>query len=298
MQRKETAKRIKRQWPLLAMLALPLIYYAIFAYWPMYGLKIAFQKNIYSGEWVGFTHFAKFLRDPYFYKTLLKNTVLLNIYGLLFSFPAPIILALLLNEVKHSGFKRVVQSITYLPHFISTVVVCGMVVNFLASDGLINNMLAGFGMERVQFLMKPEYFRTIYIGSGVWQNIGWSSIIYIAAISGVPEELYESATIDGAGRFRKCLSITLPSIAPTVSIMLIMAIGGLMSVGVEKVLLLYNGSTYKTADVISTFVYRRGMQGADYNYASAVGLFQSIVGLVFLYGANKFSAHVSENSLW
>ena len=298
MQLERVRKKIKRQKSLLLMLLLPVLYYVVFCYWPMYGLNIAFQKNIYGGEWVGFENFKKFLTDPYFYKTLLPNTLLLNVYSLLFAFPAPIILALLLNELRNEKVKRVVQSITYLPHFISTVVVCGMVVNLLASDGLVNHIMVALGMDRIQFMMKPEYFRTIFIGSGIWQNIGWNSIIYIAAISGVSGDLYESATIDGAGRLGKILYITLPSIAPTICIMLIMAIGGILNVGVEKVLLLYNGSTYSTADVIGTYVYRRGMQGADYSYASAVGMFQSVVGLIFLYGANWLSRKVSENSLW
>ncbi|MDR1531737.1 MAG: ABC transporter permease subunit [Clostridiales bacterium] len=290
-------RRLARQWPLYAMLLLPIIYYVIFCYWPMYGLNIAFKKNIIKNEWVGLYNFIKFLSDPYFYK-LLRNTLLLNVYSLAFSFPAPIALALMFNELKNLRFKRVIQSITYLPHFISTVVVCGMVVNFLSNDGFVNQVLASLGFERIQFLMQPGFFRPIYIISGIWQNVGWSSIIYLAAISGVDEELYEAATIDGAGRLRKVLSITLPCIAPTVSIMLIMAIGGIMSVGAEKVLLLYNGATYETADVISTFVYRRGMQGADYSYASAVGMFQSVVGLLFLYAANRFSAKISGSSLW
>ena len=298
MQLERVRKKIKRQKSLLLMLLLPVLYYVVFCYWPMYGLNIAFQKNIYGGEWVGFENFKKFLTDPYFYKTLLPNTLLLNVYSLLFAFPAPIILALLLNELRNEKVKRVVQSITYLPHFISTVVVCGMVVNLLASDGLVNHIMVALGMDRIQFMMKPEYFRTIFIGSGIWQNIGWNSIIYIAAISGVSGDLYESATIDGAGRLGKILYITLPCIAPTICIMLIMAIGGILNVSVEKVLLLYNGSTYSTADVIGTYVYRRGMQGADYSYASAVGMFQSVVGLIFLYGANWLSRKVSENSLW
>ena len=298
MQLERVRKKIKRQKSLLLMLLLPVLYYVVFCYWPMYGLNIAFQKNIYGGEWVGFENFKKFLTDPYFYKTLLPNTLLLNVYSLLFAFPAPIILALLLNELRNEKVKRVVQSITYLPHFISTVVVCGMVVNLLASDGLVNHIMVALGMDRIQFMMKPEYFRTIFIGSGIWQNIGWNSIIYIAAISGVSGDLYESATIDGAGRLGKILYITLPCIAPTICIMLIMAIGGILNVGVEKVLLLYNGSTYSTADVIGTYVYRRGMQGADYSYASAVGMFKSVVALIFLYGANWLSRKVSENSLW
>ena len=294
--------RFKRQIPLYLMLILPVAYYLIFSYWPMYGVTIAFKKyNIIKGvigsPWIGFKHFENYLTDSYFYK-LLRNTLVLNISNLAFAFPAPIILALLFNELRGSRFKRLVQSVTYLPHFISTVVICGMIVNLLANDGMVNNLIASLGGKRVQFMMRSEMFRPIYIISGIWQNIGWNSIIYLAAISGVDEQLYEAATIDGAGRLRKAVSVTLPGIAPTVTVMLIMAVGGMMGVATEKILLLYTGSTYETADVIATYVYRRGMEGADFSYATAVGVFQSVVGLVFLYGANFFSRKISENSLW
>ncbi len=298
MKKNKTFQRMYNQRALYALLLLPVIYYIIFCYVPMYGLNIAFRKNIISYDWIGFVNFKKFLTDPYFIKTLLKNTLILNFYNLLFAFPAPIILALMFNELRNARFKRVIQSITYLPHFISTVVICGMVVTFLSNDGFINQMIASLGGTKIQFLMKAELFRPIYIISGIWQNIGWSSIIYLAAISGVDEEMYEAATIDGAGRFGKMFSITLPSIMPTISIMLIMAIGGMMTSATEKILLLYNGATYQTADVISTYVYRRGMQSADYGYASAVGMFQSVIGLIMLFYANKISGKVSENSLW
>lgn len=268
----------------------------------MYGVQIAFRKynvrlGVTGSPWVGLKYFEKYLTDAYFWKVV-RNTLLLNVYSLLFSFPAPIILALLLNELKSSRYKKLVQSISYLPHFLSTVIVCGMVVNFLSNSGPINDVIVSLGGERIQFLMQPGYFRTIYIASGIWQNIGWNSIIYFAAIAGVDPQLYEAAIIDGAGRFKQAIHVTLPAIIPTIMIMLIMAIGGLLSVGYEKIILLYNGSTYETADVISSYVYRKGIQGADYSYSTAVGLFQSVIGLIFLWSANKISAHVSESSLW
>lgn len=287
---------------LYLMLLIPILYYIIFCYWPMYGVQIAFKKyNVRKGiegsPWVGLKYFQKYINDPYFWKVV-RNTLLLNVYSLIFSFPAPILLALLLNELRSSTYKKLVQSISYLPHFISTVVVCGMVVNFLSNSGPINDIIVSMGGTRKQFLMEPGYFRTIYILSGIWQNIGWNSIIYFAAISAVDPALYEAALMDGAGRFKQAIHVTLPAILPTVTIMLIMAIGSLLSVGYEKIILLYNGSTYETADVISTYVYRKGIQGADYSYSTAVGLFQSLIGLIFIWGANKFSAAVSENSLW
>jgi len=287
---------------LYAIFFIPFCYYVIFHYWPMYGIIIAFKnynivKGISGSPWVGFHHFEKFLKDPYFWK-LIRNTLLINIYELIWAFPAPIVLALMLNELKNQMFKRIVQSISYLPHFISTVVVCGMIANFLSSDGLINQIIEWLGLEPVKFLMLPEWFRTIFVASGIWQSVGWGSIIYLAALTGVDVELYDAAKIDGANRWHQLLSITLPSIAPTISIMLILNLGRLMSVGFEKIILLYNGSTYETADVISTFVYRRGLLGSDFSYATAVELFQAIVGLVLLYTANKASKKISQTSLW
>ena len=268
----------------------------------MYGIIIAFKdynivKGIVGSPWVGVKHFQKFLMDPYFWK-LVRNTLAINIYGLVWGFPAPIILALLLNELRNQRFKRLVQSISYLPHFISTVVVCGMIVNFLSTDGIVNQVIKSMGGKTIQFLMLPEWFRTIYIASGIWEGVGWGSIIYLAALTSVDEELYEAATIDGANRWKRLLHITLPGIAPTISIMLILNLGRLMSIGFEKIILLYNGSTYETADVISTFVYRRGLLGSDFSYATAVGLFQAVIGLILLYSANKISRKVSETGLW
>jgi len=295
-------KRIRRSRHLYLIFALPFLYYFVFHYLPMYGIVIAFQKyNIVRGvggsPWVGLAHFKRFLPDPYFWK-LVRNTLLLNFYNLLWGFPAPIILALLLNEVRSAKLKRTVQSISYLPHFISTVVVCGMIVNFLVSDGPVNGMIKNMGGKTIQFLMLPEWFRAIYVVSDIWQTMGWSSIIYFAALCSVDQELYEAAVIDGAGRFTLVRRITLPSIMPTISIMLILALGKLMSIGFEKIILLYNGSTYETADVISTYVYRRGLLGSDFSYATAVGLFQSLVGLVLLASANRIAKKLGETGLW
>jgi putative aldouronate transport system permease protein len=268
----------------------------------MYGITIAFKdynivKGVTGSPWAGTHYFAKFLNDPYFWK-LVRNTLLINVYGLVWGFPAPIVLALMLNEVKNRFFQRFVQSVSYLPHFISTVVVCGMVVNFLSTDGLINQLLGWLGHKPIQFLMMPGWFRTIYISSDIWQGVGWGSIIYLAALTAVDAELYDAANIDGADRWKQLLHVTLPSIAPTVSIMLILNLGKLMSVGFEKIILLYNGSTYETADVISTYVYRRGLLGSDFSYGTAVELFQAVVGLILLYAANKASKRIGQTGLW
>ncbi|MDO5416831.1 MAG: ABC transporter permease subunit [Lachnospiraceae bacterium] len=299
---KQRWKLIQNNKYLYLLMALPLLYYIIFCYGPMYGVLISFKdysiaKGVWGSEWVGFKWFEKFLTDPYFWK-LVRNTLLLNIYGLIFGFPIPILLALMLNEVSHGRFKRMIQTVSYLPHFISTVVVCGMLVNFLSMDGIINQFLAFLGMDKVQFLMFPQYFRTIFTASGIWQSCGWNSIIYLAALTAVDQEIVEAAAIDGANRLQRILHVTLPAIAPTISIMLIMQLGRLMSLGYEKIILLYNGSTYETADTIATYVYRRGILSADYSYATAVGLFQSVVGIILLVSANKISKKLSETSLW
>lgn len=295
-------KRIKKSRYLYLILLIPMIYYILFHYMPMYGVLIAFKdyniaKGVWGSPWVGFKHFQKFLVDPYFWK-LVRNTLLLNLYGLIWGFPIPIILAIMLNEVSNVTYKRVIQTVSYLPHFISTVVVCGMVVNFLSLDGVINQILVLLGFEKVQFLMYPQYFRTIYTASGIWQSCGWTSIIYLAALTAVDQEVLDAAMIDGANRWQRICHVTIPTITPTISIMLIMQLGKLMTLGYEKILLLYNGSTYETADIISTYVYRRGILSNDFSYATAVGLFQSVVGVILLVLANKVSKQLSETSLW
>lgn len=299
---RQRLKKIKRSKYLYLLIALPLIYYAVFCYGPMYGVLIAFKdynmaKGILGSPWVGVEWFEKFLTDPYFWK-LVRNTLLLNIYGLFWGFPIPILLALMLNEVSILKFKRVVQTVSYLPHFISTVVVCGMLVNFLSLDGLVNQIMEALGLEKIQFLMMPQYFRTIFTASGIWQSCGWNSIIYLASLTAVDQEIVEAAQIDGANRWQRICHVALPAITPTISIMLIMQLGHLMQLGYEKIILLYNGSTYETADTIATYVYRRGILGADYSYSTAVGLFQSVIGVILLISANKISKKLSDTSLW
>lgn len=295
-------KRMKDSKMLYLMFLLPFVYFIVFKYGPMFGLVIAFQDyNVFEGvwgsDWIGMYHFKQFLYDEYFWK-LVRNTILINVYMLVFYFPAPIILALLLNEVRRSVFKRFVQSISYLPHFLSTVVICGMLVNFLSSDGIVNQVVMALGGDRIQFLMLPEWFRTIYISSEVWQKIGWGSIIYLAALTGVDPSLYEAAKMDGANRWKQMWHITLPGIAPVISILLLLTLGDIMSIGFEKILLLYNGATYETADVISTYVYRRGLLGADFSYGTAVGLFQSLIALALIYLANLSARRAGATSLW
>lgn len=285
------------------MLVPVVAYYVIFLYVPMYGLQIAFKnfspvKGIWGSEWVGFKHFVTFYESYYFWR-LVRNTLLLSFYELLFGFPAPIILALLLNELRNRMFKGFVQSVTYLPHFISMVVVAGMLVDFLAGDGLINRVTALLGAAPQSFLIKPEWFRTVYVASGIWQGVGWGSIIYLAAIAGIDPTLYEACKVDGAGRFKQMLHVTIPGIMPTVVIMLILAMGRLMSGGsFEKIVLLYNSTTYETADVISTFVYRRGLLQMDYGFSAAIGLLNNVVNFILLLSANAISRRVSEHKLW
>lgn len=285
------------------LMAIPMvIYFTLFSYIPMYGVIIAFKDfsprlGILGSRWVGLKHFKNFFQSIYFIRTF-KNTALLSLYSLLWGFPIPIILALLINEVRIKWFKKTVQTFTYLPHFISLVVICGLVIDFTSTEGLINYILSRFGVTPTNWLAKPEWFRTIYIASGIWQSMGWDSIIYLAALTNIDPGLYEAATIDGAGRWKQLIHITLPSIAPTIVIMLILNIGGLMSVGYEKIILLYSPLTWETSDVISSYVYRKGLLGADYSFSTAVGLLESIIGFTLLVIANKLSKKISEISLW
>jgi putative aldouronate transport system permease protein len=295
-------KDLKKNKYIYIMLLPVLAYYGIFHYGPMYGLQIAFKDfspglGIWGSEWIGFQHFTEFFNGFYFWR-LIKNTLLINIYELLFAFPAAIILALLLNEIRSNMFKRIVQTISYLPHFISIVVVVGMMVDFLSRDGLINQLLVIFGFESTAFLREPEWFRFLFVSSGVWQGIGWGSIIYLAAMASIDPTLYEAAKMDGAGRWKQTLHITLPGIMPTIIILLILNMGSMLSVGSEKVLLMYNPSTYSTADVISTYVYRKGILEASYSYTAAVGLFNSVISFILIVSANSISKRFSENKLW
>ena len=291
---------------LLYLLVLPVLaYYIIFAYGPMGGVIIAFKNfkpnlGIWGSPWAknyGFQHFLSFFNSIYFSRTV-TNTLLISLYGIIFGFPAPILLASMMNEVKNKLFKRTVQTLTYFPHFISTVVICGMIRQFCLSTGLFNQITGLFGAQAVPFLQFPQYFRTIYTASGIWQSVGWDSIIYLAAIAGIDTQLYEAASLDGAGRFKKIWHITLPGIKGTVVILFIMAIGKMMSVGSEKILLLYNPSTYKTADVISTYVYRKGLLDQDYSYSTAVNLFNSVINFALVFCANALSRKLTETSLF
>ena len=285
------------------LMALPVVvYYIIFMYWPMYGAQIAFKRfslglGIERSKWIGFVNFTRFFNSFYLGR-IFRNTLLISLYSLIFAFPAPIILALLLNELRSPKYKSFVQTATYLPHFISIMVVCGMIVDFTRSSGIINDLVALLGGARQTMLLQPSLFRRVYILSEIWQSVGWGSIIYLSALASIDAEQYEAAVIDGAGRFQKIIHVTLPGIAPTIIVMLILRIGQMMNVSYEKIILLYNGATYEVADVISTFVYRKGLIEADYSYSAAVGLFNSAINLLLLFFANTVSRGVSEMSLW
>ena len=298
--------RLRKDWVRnrsLYFLVIPvLIFYLLFHYKPMYGAVIAFKDytpalGVADSPWVGFANFARFFRSVYFGR-LIKNTILLSVYNLIFGFPAPIILALLLNEVRNKQFKSITQTITYLPHFISLIVVTGMLTNFSMTTGLFNDIIAFFGGERSPLLQDPKLYRTIYVASSIWQEVGWGSIIYLSALAGVDSQLYEAAQIDGAGRWKQLIHVTMPAIAPTIIIMLIMKMGSLMNMGYEKTILLYNPSTYETADIISSHIYRIGLLDQDWSYSTAIGLFNSVINFGLLIITNKISKRYSETSLW
>lgn len=296
-------KNIRRDWMLLLIVLPGVIYFAIFCYGPMYGILMAFKdynisKGIWGSPWVGLKHFRELVDSVYFGR-LVKNTFLLSIEQLFWSFPVPIAFALLLNEIKWNGFKRVAQTAAYLPHFVSVVVVVGILKDLLASDGgVLTQLFSLFGVEPKNYFNLPSAFRTLYVGSGIWQEFGWNSIIYVAAISGIDQEMYESAALDGAGRWKKLFYITLPSIAPTIILLLILNMGNMLNIGYEKVILMYNSATYSTADIFSTYVYRKGLLNAQYSFASAVGLANSVVNVVILLGANFIARKTTETSIF
>ena len=288
----------------LYLLFLPVfLHYLIFAYGPMYGATIAFKnyspiKGILGSDWVGLQHFADFFTSRDF-RRILFNTLNISFTTLIFSFPAPILLALMINEVQNMKWKKTVQTITYMPHFISLVVICGILRTFISDNGIVTKLLNSMGLvPSLDLLGIKEYFVPIYVISGIWQEIGWGSIIYLSALSGVSQELYEAASIDGAGRVRQLFAVTLPEIAPTIMVMLILRVGSLMSVGFEKIILLYNPLTYETADVISSYVYRRGLLEFNYSYSTAVGLFNSVINLLLLVTANTINRKVNNSSIW
>lgn len=298
--------RAKRDWAknktLYFMVLLPVLYFIIFHYVPMYGIITAFKdfvprKGILASNWVGFKHFETFFTDVSFWR-LLKNTFRLSLATLVFGFPMPIILALLINEISNKYFVKTVQTLTYLPHFISLVVVCGMIVSFTGTNGVITKFLQIFTNDNTSVLVKPECFTAVYVISSIWQEVGWGSIIYLSALTSIDSQLYEACEIDGGGKLRQALSVTLPGIMPTIIIMFIMRIGQILNVGYEKIILIYNPLTYKTADIISTYVYRKGLIESNYSYATAVGLFNSVVNVIFLCVFNAISKKVSDTSLW
>ena len=283
------------------MLIPVLAFYIIFNYAPLQGLQIAFRdykilKGIWGSTWVGWTNFQQFFTGPYFWRVL-RNTLLISLYTIVICFPAPILFALMLNELRLKKLKSAIQTVSYLPHFISLVVVCGIIKEFVSSTGLISNLLAAGGTAS-NLLMDPTKFRAIYVVSELWQTIGWNSIIYLAALAGINQELYDAVAVDGAGRFRRIISITIPCLMPTIIIMFIMRIGQFMSVGYDKIILLYNENIYETADIIGSFVYRKGLIESNYSYSMAVSLVNSLVNFLLVVVVNKISAKVSETSLW
>lgn len=293
---------LRRDWQLYSLAILPLLFFLIFRYLPMIGNVIAFRRftpggNILGEEWVGLRYVEMFLNDPTFWHVF-TNTLIIGALTLLFCFPLPIVLALLLNEVRRRRLKNFVQSVSYLPHFLSMVVVAGIVMELLALDGPVNQLLRWADQDPISFLQQAEWFRTIYVSSEIWQTVGWGTIIYLAALTTIDEQLYEAARIDGAGRWRQTWHVTLPGIRPTIVTLLILNIGTFMAVGFEKILLLYNPLTYPTADVISTYLYRMGIISNNFSYAAAIGLFEALIGLTLVMSANLISRRTVGASLW
>ena len=296
------ARDFKLNKSLYLMMSLVMAYFIIFKYVPMYGALIAFKdytpkQGVWGSEWVGFKHFVSFLTAPSF-KTLLINTIRISAASIVFSFPMPILLALLMNEISNQPYKKIVQNITYLPHFISLVIVCGMVKEFTMAEGVIGDLVGMFGGEPVNLLDYPKYFVPVYVISGIWQEVGWGTIIYLSALSSIYSALYEAATIDGAGRFQQTLNVTIPGIAPTIVTMFVLRMGSVLGVGFEKIILLYNNATMPVAEVISSYVYKRGLINLDWSFSSAVGLFNSVINLVFLITANWLNRKINDASLW
>ncbi len=297
------AKNFRQNWQLYAMVLLPVAWYIIFMYVPMYGLQIAFRdympsKGFLGSEWVGLKHFERFF-NSYYCGRVIRNTLSINFYSLLIGFPIPIIFALMLNELRSVRYKKIVQNVTYLPHFLSAVVIVSILQLLLSpTNGVINMVLARLGFETVDFLAKPEYFQHIYVWSGIWESMGWDAIMYIAALSGVDPGLYEAATIDGASRWQKIRHVSIPCIMGTIIIMLLLRCGSIMNIGYEKILLMQNSLNMDSSDVISTYVYRSGILGAEYSFGSAIGLFNSLCNFVLLVCANWAAKHFGKTSLF
>ncbi len=295
-------RALRRDWQLYTLVVLPLAFFVVFRYLPMIGNVIAFRHyepggSLFGERWVGLRYFRLFLDDPTFWQVF-TNTLILGGLTLLFTFPLPIVLALLLNEVRSRVLKRFVQSVSYLPHFLSVVVVAGIITQLLSVNGAVNQALRAVGHAPVTFLQQPGWFRSIYVSSEVWQTVGWGTILYLAALTTIDQQLYEQARIDGANRWRQTWHVTLPGIRPTTATLLILNTGTFLAVGFEKILLLYNPLTYPTADVISTYLYRVGVVSGSFSYAAAIGLFESVIGLVLVFSANAVSRRLLGAGLW
>ena len=301
--KKSVWKRILKDRYLLLLFLPCLIYYILFKYVPMWGVLISFKDfkpfiGFWGSEWVGLKHYIDFFNNPDAWR-IIRNTLLLGVYTLLWCFPLPIVFALALNELTRPKFKKFVQTVSYMPHFLSAVVVCGMLNSFLSPvRGIVNIIINMFGGETINFLSTASWFRPIYVASEVWQTLGWGAIVYLAAITNVDPQYYEAAKLDGASRLRQIWSITLPCIAPTVATMLILRIGSILEVGLEKVLLLYSPAIYETSDIIATYVYRQGLVSGNMSYATAIGLFSSVINLVLLVSANYFSKKFADTGLF
>ena len=296
------ARDIRKTPVLYFMIGFVVLWAVVFHFVPIYGITIAFKRytfidGFFGGEWIGLRYIRDFLVDPYLLR-LIRNTLLLGLYTLIFGFPAPILFAFLLNEIRNRGYKKFIQTITYLPHFVATVTVVGLMYKFLGSDGLITRLINLFGDQAVNVLGEPAWFRPLYVGSHVWQSFGWGSIIYLATMSQINPELYESAAIDGAGRLRQALHITLPGIIPTVVVLFILATRRVVMVGFEKAFLMQHPGIYETADVIATYIYRRGIMGGDYSYGTAIGLLNSLVSFIIVLTVNKLARIVRGEGLW
>ena len=301
--RQKIARDWQKNWRLYLLFLPILIFFLIFKYAPMAGLCISFMdykpvNGIFGSKWVGFKHFANFFTDPYFPR-LLRNTVTISLSTLIFSFPSAILLALLINELRSRKLSRTVQTISYIPHFISTVVICGVIHELVGRNGGITMLLYQlFGKEPTNMLMEPGSFVPIYIASDIWQSMGWNSIVYLSALTSIDQELYEAAKVDGANKWHQIVNITIPCLVPTIIIMFILKVGKMFDVGYEKIMLLYNPLTYETADVINTYVYRRGLEQAQWSYSTAVGFFNSVVCFLLVYFTNTITRRSSGNSLW
>lgn len=303
MKKESFLRRLSRDRYLVLMVLPVIVVFLIYNYLPMAWNLIAFEdysvrKGIFRSDWIGLENFERFFSSPYCGRVI-RNTFVISFTDLILGWPIPILFALFLNEIRNLRVKRVIQTCTYLPHFISVVVVVGMMkIFFSATSGVVNKLIENLGGEAIPFFSRADMFVWLYVFSGVWQNFGWDSIIYFSAISSIDPQIYEAAVVDGAGRWRKMFNVTLPSIAPTVITMLILRIGWLMTVGFEKIILMYNEATYETADVISTYVYRVGLLSADFSYGTAIGLFNCLLSVVLLVGANCISRKFTETSIF